>query len=256
MSTKEKKERIRVGAVSYLNTRPLVYGFEQGMMKDEIELIEEYPAKIADRLLKNEIDVGLVPVAILPALKESHIISNFCIGATGPVASVCIFSEVPIQRISRLYLDYQSRTSVALTKVLLKEYWKISPELVPAPENFTSLVGGTTAALIIGDRALKQRPVSSYIYDLGEAWIAHTGLPFVFAAWIANKKLDEDFISRFNLANAEGFKHIDEIIQANPFPWYSLHDYYTKAIDYTLDEAKRKGMELFVSKLSAPEPAR
>lgn len=251
MSTETKNERVRVGAVSYLNTRPLVYGFEQGMMKDEIELIEEYPSLLAERLLKNEIDVGLVPVAVLPALQEYHIISDFCIGSVGAVASVCIFSEVPIDRITRLYLDYQSRTSVALTKVLLSEYWKISLELIPAPENFTSLVKGSTAALIIGDRALKQRPISNFIYDLGEAWFSHTGLPFVFAAWIANKRLDPDFISRFNTANAEGFNHIDEIIRANPFPWYDLNDYYTTAIDYKLDDTKRKGMELFVSKLPA-----
>lgn len=248
--------KVRVGAVSYLNTLPLVYGFEQGMMKNAIELISDYPAKIADRLLQDDIDVGLVPVAILPALKEAHIISNFCIGCSGSVASVCIFSEVPIDKIERLYLDYQSRSSVALTRVLLNEYWKVEPELVDAPENFTSLIKGTTAALIIGDRALKQRALSTYIYDLGEAWIDHTDLPFVFAAWISNKKLDDDFITAFNQANGEGFKHLKEIIQENPFPSYDLNQYYTKNIDYRLDEKKKKGLKLFVSKLPSFELTR
>lgn len=248
--------KVRVGAVSYLNTRPLVYGFEQGIMQDAIELVSDYPARIADRLLKNEIDVGLVPVAILPLLKESHIISNFCIGCTGPVASVCIFSEVPVDKIKRLYLDYQSRSSVALTRVLLREYWNIEPELIEAPQNFTSLVKGTTAAVIIGDRALKQRAISTFIYDLGEAWIDHTGLPFVFASWISNKKLDEDFITAFNHANGEGFKHLPEIIQANPFPWYDLNEYYTRNIDYRMDEKKQKGLKLFVSKLPSFELTR
>ncbi|MEO6930159.1 MAG: menaquinone biosynthesis protein [Chitinophagaceae bacterium] len=248
--------KVRVGAVSYLNTRPLVYGFEQGMMKDVIQLVSDYPSRIADHLLNDEIDVGLVPVAILPALKESHIISNFCIGCSGPVASVCIFSEVPIEKIERLYLDYQSRSSVALTRVLLREYWKVEPELIDAPENFTNLIKGTTAALVIGDRALKQRLLSSFIYDLGEAWIAHTRLPFVFAAWISNKKLDENFITAFNHANGEGFKHIREIIGANPFPSYDLNEYYTKNIDYRFDEQKRKGLKLFVSKLPSFELTR
>lgn len=248
--------KVRAGAVSYLNTRPLVYGFEQGMMKDAIELISDYPSNIAAQLLKNEIDVGLVPVAILPMMKESHIISNFCIGCTGSVASVCIFSDVPIDKIERLYLDYQSRSSVALTRILLREYWKVEPELVNAPRNFTGLIRGTTAALVIGDRALKQRAISSFIYDLGKAWIDHTSLPFVFAAWISNKKLDEDFITAFNHANAEGFKHIPEIINANPFPWYDLNEYYSQNIDYTLDEKKKKGLKLFMSKLPSFELTR
>lgn len=248
--------KVRVGAVSYLNTRPLVYGFEQGMMHDAIELVSDYPAKIADRLLKDEIDVGLVPVAILPRLQDSYIISDFCIGCSGPVASVCIFSEVPIDRIETLYLDYQSRSSVALTRILFRDYWKIAPRVVDAPQNFTSLVKGTTAALIIGDRALKQRALSSFVYDLGEAWIDHTGLPFVFAAWISNKKLDENFIRDFNHANAEGFKNIDRIIQANPFPWYDLHEYYTKNIDYKLDEKKKQGLKTFVSRLPSFELSR
>ncbi|RYD80725.1 MAG: hypothetical protein EOP53_07625, partial [Sphingobacteriales bacterium] len=86
------EQKIRIGAVSYLNTKPLVYGFEKGLMKDEVELFFDYPAKIAAMLLNDEIDVGLIPVAVLPKLKEHHIISDYCIGASQPVASVCLFS--------------------------------------------------------------------------------------------------------------------------------------------------------------------
>ncbi len=106
-----------MGAVSYLNTKPLLYGLKHGHTIDNMELIEDYPSKIAQRLLNDEIDLGLVPVAIIPKLKEHHVISDFCIGAEGPVASVCIFSEVPIENVETILLDYQSRTSVALARI-------------------------------------------------------------------------------------------------------------------------------------------
>jgi chorismate dehydratase len=103
-------KKIKVGAVSYLNTKPLLYGVKRSGLMDKIELIEEYPAKIAQMLLDNQIDVGLVPVAIIPKLKEAYIITDFCIGAEGEVASVCLFSEVPVEEIETVILDYQSRT--------------------------------------------------------------------------------------------------------------------------------------------------
>ncbi len=116
------ERKVRVGAVSYLNTKPLIYGIEKGMIKDEAELVIDYPSKIAAMLLNDEIDVGLVPVAILPKMKEHYIISDYCIGSVGAVASVCLFSEVPLHEMKMVLLDYQSRTSVALLKVLIKEY--------------------------------------------------------------------------------------------------------------------------------------
>src|SRR5689334_3017766 len=111
-------KKVRVGAVSYLNTKPLIYGFEEGMMKDEIELVYDYPARIAAMLLQDEIDVGLVPVAIIPLLKESYIITDHCIGADGKVGSVGLFSDVPIEQVTKVLLDYQSRTSVLLVRLL------------------------------------------------------------------------------------------------------------------------------------------
>jgi chorismate dehydratase len=246
----ELNKTIKVGAVSYLNTKPLVYGFKHGHTIEGMEIIEEYPAKIASMLLNDEIDVGLVPVAIIPKLKEHHIISDYCIGAEGPVASVCIFSDVPINNVEKVLLDYQSRTSVALAKVLLKHYWKISPQLEDAKEDFREHIKGTTAGVVIGDRAFEQRKQSPFIYDLAEAWIDMTGLPFVFAAWIANKKLPEDFIKSFNEANTIGLNSIDKVICENPYDKYSLRTYYTQNISYELTDKKREGLKKFLSLLS------
>jgi chorismate dehydratase len=111
--------KIKVGAVSYLNTKPLIYGFEQGMMADEIDLVIDYPANVAKLLVENKIDIGLIPVAAIPLLMEHYIISDYCIGCDGEVASVCLFSQVPINEIETILLDYQSKTSVALLQLLL-----------------------------------------------------------------------------------------------------------------------------------------
>ncbi|MGF2411359.1 MAG: menaquinone biosynthetic enzyme MqnA/MqnD family protein [Ferruginibacter sp.] len=242
-------QKIKIGAVSYLNTKPLIYGFENGMMKEETEFIFDFPSNIAQQLLTNQIDVGLVPVAVLPTMKEYHLISDYCIGCDGAVASVCLFSDVPLQNIEKILLDYQSRTSVALLKILLKEHWKIAPELISAEKGFEQHIGGTTAGLVIGDRAFKQIPLFTFNYDLGLAWKDMTGLPFVFAAWVANKKMPADFLTSFNKATAEGMKHIDEIVARNKFDAYDLHQYYTRNITYLMDETKLKGLELFLQKL-------
>ena len=241
--------KIRVGAVSYFNTKPLIYGFEQWLLKDQVELLFDYPSNIAKALLHDEIDLGLVPVAIIPELDEYHIISDYCIGSDGAVSSVCIFSEVPIGQVKTVLLDYQSRTSVALAKILLKEFWKATPEYKNAGDHFLQEIKDTTAAVVIGDRALALGQTYPYVYDLGLAWKQYTGLPFVFAAWVSNKELPEDFISDFNRANALGLEHLDEVIQKIQFTDVDLHAYYTQFISYNLDAPKRKGLNLFLEHL-------
>ena len=243
------EQKIRVGAVSYLNTKPLVYGFEKGLLKDQIELLADYPAKIAAMLLNDEIDIGLIPVAVIPQMKEHFIISDYCIGASQAVASVCLFSNVPLQEITEVLVDYQSRTSAALLKILLKHFWKISPVLVDTSNGYQQNIKGSTAGLIIGDRALKQRRHSVYIFDLAEAWQQMTGLPFVFAAWVANKKLPDNFIADFNKASSTGLHHINEIVASLNFEEYDLHQYFTKNIDYRLDEKKKEALKLFLQYL-------
>lgn len=234
--------------MSYLNTKPLIYGFEQGMMKDELELLIDYPANIAALLLKDEIDIGLIPVAVIPTLKEHYIISDYCIGCDGEVASVCLFSDVPINEIKTVLLDYQSRTSVDLLKILLKEYWKINPDLIEGGTGYEQDIKGATAGLVIGDRAFKQRSVSPYIYDLGSAWKAMTGLPFVFAAWVSNKKMDAGFVARFNEANRAGLNRLENIVDANQNGLYDLKKYYAENVRYQLSAVYLAALDVFKQK--------
>ncbi len=240
-------EKIRTGIVNYLNTKPLIYGLEKPPLADQIELTGDYPSNIARMLISGEIDLGLIPVAAIPELPEYHIVGDYCIGTEGEIASVALFSEVPMQEIEKVYLDYQSRTSVALLLFLMKEYWGIRPELIHARgEDYRQEIKGTSAGLVIGDRALEQRKISTFIYDLGSEWKKITGLPFVFAAWVSTRPLPGDFVRLFSEANALGLQHLDEIVAANPFPLYDLRKYYTLHLSYLLDERKEEGMRRFL----------
>jgi chorismate dehydratase len=218
-------------------------------MKEDVDLIIDYPSKIASMLLEDKIDVGLVPVAIIPEMKEHYIISDYCIGSVGKVASVALFSDVPLNEIETVLLDYQSRTSVALLKILLNEYWKIKVIYKNTSGDFQSKISGTTAGLVIGDRALIQRKISPYIFDLGLEWKNFTGLPFVFAAWISNKKLDENFIYNFNESNKTGLNNLDKVVTENAFKIFDLYHYYKDCISFDLDDNKKKGLQLFLKLL-------
>ena len=240
-------KKLRVGSVSYLNAKPLIYGFEKGEMKDQLELIIDYPSAIATQLIEDRIDIGLVPVAIIPFLKEYHIISDYCIGCDGEVATVCLFSDVPVEEIKTVLLDYQSKTSVALLKILLKDHWKISPELINAGEGYEKNINGTTAGLVIGDRAFAQRTKSKFIYDLGRAWKDMTGLPFVFAAWVSNKKLDPGFLENFNKANKDSLENLEEVLLHTGPINFDIKKYFTEYIKYDLDDAKRYALEYFLT---------
>ncbi len=239
--------KIKVGAVSYLNTKPLLYGIERDKVMDAIELSLEYPAELARKLNEGAIDMALMPVAAMRGIEGARIVSDYGIAADGVVASVCIFSQVPIEEIETVYLDYQSRTSVRLAQLLLERHWKKEVVFRQASEHYIEYINGNTAGVIIGDRALKQLTNFEYIYDLAAAWKDFTGLPFVFAAWIANKDLPQEFINSFNAANKAGLKHIDDVVAENPFPYYSLKKYYTENIHYLIDDEKKKGLNLFLS---------
>ena len=242
--------------VSYFNTQPLLLGIEKADFLSKIELVKDYPAKIAEALIDGQIDIGLVPVAITPFLSHPYIVSEYCIGTRTKVASVAIFSRVPMDQIESIYLDYQSRTSVQLARILLQEFWKKDVHFLNAQEGYIQSIEGTTAGVIIGDRALANLSEFEYVYDLGEAWIEHTGLPFVFAAWMSNQPIPDEFKALFNHANAYGVEHIDEVLNQLPARThgYDMETYYTKNISYQLTDTMQQGMQLFLEKVKQLAP--
>lgn len=240
---------LRVSVVEYLNAQPLIYGLENHSISNKIYLSKDIPSECARKLLSNEVDVGLVPVAIIPALKRHKIIGNSCIGAIGKVASVLLCSQVPLHEINKVILDYHSRTSVKLVQILSKYYWKITPDFVDAKENYINEIEDTTAGVIIGNRTFHLNNNYRFIYDLSEAWYNFTKLPFVFAAWLGNNDISLELEHEFNEAINYGLQHIDEVIQQQQkiFPNYNV-DYYLKHnIQFHLDSAMQNGLELFLS---------
>jgi chorismate dehydratase len=173
---------IRLGAVSYLNTRPLVYGLEQH--PDRFTLRFDVPARCAELLHANDVDLGLIPSIEYPG-HDYRIVPGVSIASDGPVTSVAIFTKVPTDQIQSIALDTSSRTSVALLRVLGARWFEIEPRLVNMPPDLGRMVGECDAALVIGDNALFADPNAMGLekVDLGEEWIGMTGLPFVYAFW-------------------------------------------------------------------------
>jgi chorismate dehydratase len=246
-------QKIKISVVSYLNSKPFIYGLEHSALIDKIDLQLDIPSVCAQKLLDGQVDIGLIPVAVLPYLKERYIISDYCIGAVGKVASVMLYSDVPLNEIGSVLLDYQSRTSVTLVKVLAKNFWKIGPEWINAETDYENKISGTTAAVIIGDRTFGLNDKYRYVYDLAEEWQKFTGLPFVFACWTANKQLPAGFINEFNSALQKGLDSrpelIKEIGKSNKYA-VDIGVYLTQNIDYIYDTDKKKALELFLSYLT------
>ncbi len=231
----------------------MVYGLEQdSKLKGRMEISYDIPSVCAQKLKNNEIDLGLVPVAIIPEIEPHFLLEKHCIGAFKKVDTVLLLSDVPLNEIEHVFLDYQSKTSVNLCKLLFKNHWKQSVNFLDAKKEYESNIKGTKAGVIIGDRTFTLERNYQYQYDLSEAWYEHTGLPFVFAAWVANKPLDEDFISNFELAIKYGIEHISEAISASEqkkIDSLSLSNYLNNSIDYRFDEAKKKALDRFLMEL-------
>ena len=230
-----------------------MYGLENSSsLKNRIEISKDIPSKTAAKLKNKEVDLGLVPVAILPQIIDYHIVSDYCIGANGAVKSVVLLSEVPLNKIEKIYLDYHSRTSVNLCKVLCKHYWKIDVEFIDALEGFEEKIGGTTAGVVIGDRTFHLNDKFTFRFDLAEEWHHWKNLPFVFAAWVSNHPLDKSFINAFNNALEEGLVKKELAIENYPVLNIEKKDkveYLNKYIDYHLDTSKKESMNIFLNYL-------
>jgi chorismate dehydratase len=246
------KQKLKISVVSYLNSRPFIEGILLSPFQEQIELSLDIPALCAAKLLDGRVDVGLVPVAVIPLLKEYHIITDYCIGSDGAVRSVCLYSDVPLKEIRTIILDNQSRSSVALVKILCEKLWKISPDYTLAKDGYESEIGKSVAGVVIGDRTFALKNRFAYTYDLSEAWKTLTGLPFVFACWVSNKQIDPETIAVFNKALGLGLSEISRVVTSykDVFPADAdLDEYLRKNISYNLDERKRKGLKQFLELL-------
>jgi len=203
---------LRVGAVNYLNTKPLVHGLEA--LDSRLRLVLDLPSRLADRLECGELDAALVPVVELFQHEEYTIVSDACIACRGPVRSVKLYFRRPPRHVRSLALDEGSRTSVILAEILLKELAGVaSPVVEPLPIGSGLASTRADAVLLIGDRAMyPQQESFEDVWDLGEAWCRWTGLPFVFAVWAANPNCDVACLEKvLGEARDRGIVEVDRI---------------------------------------------
>ena len=179
----------RIAAVSYLNTIPFIYGIQH---EDNLraELLLAPPAGCYENYATGKADIALMPSAMIPTLKSTNIITDYCIGSSGKVRTVVLFSNTPIEQVRRVFLDAHSRTSVQLVGYLAAKHWKIAPEWYDL-QDYTQVAFAEKgdAFLLIGDKVFDHEGLFNYAYDLSEEWNKATHLPFAFAVWVARKGL-------------------------------------------------------------------
>ncbi len=246
-----KHNKLRVGAVNYLNTKPLVY--ELARLAPEAEIVFALPSRLADDLAAGQLDVALIPSIEYFQNSEYRIVSDACIACRGPVLSVKLFSRVPIERIRSLSLDEGSRTSAALVKILLRERYGLTPELARLPIGATITDTDADAVLLIGDRAIHSPPGGfAEVWDLGDQWCRWAELPFVFAMWTARSDLELGGLeAALGEARDLGVAHLEEIAAEEGAPLGlttpQCLSYLRDNLYFYLGPRERRGLELFRS---------
>ncbi|HEY0429459.1 MAG TPA: menaquinone biosynthesis protein [Pyrinomonadaceae bacterium] len=254
----------RISASSYSNTAPLIWSFLYGTTRGKYELIlDNAPARSAELLREKRVDAALVPVIEYQRIEDVLLVPEVCVGAKEKVRSVCLVTRgKSLRDVKTVSLDVSSKTSVALTKIIFREFLETEPEWKTAKPNLTEMLSGSDCALLIGDPALliadfEEAPDTEHRiqdeirkFDLAEVWKSFTGFGFVFAMWMANGEKTE--IARtidFAAARDEGLAHLGEIISNYETEITLARDDFTKYlsenISYTIDDSMRQGLSLY-----------
>lgn len=240
---------LRVGAVNYLNTKPLIEQLTD--FAPSIELSLDLPSRLADQLATGAIDVGLIPVVEFFRGSNYTFVPNVAIASRGPVLSVTLFSRVPWPDVRSVSLDEGSRTSAALTQILSRKRYGVRPRLEPLPIDAAAEEASTDAVLLIGDRAMRAcLPGHQFAYDLGQEWADWTGLPFVYALWAVRGGVElSEVESAFHRAKEFGLAHAGAIAQREApalglDPGYCRR-YLTNIIHYDLGPRELAGMNRY-----------
>ncbi|MBX3443811.1 MAG: menaquinone biosynthesis protein [Planctomyces sp.] len=242
---------VRIGAVTYLNSKPLIEGLAD--FASEASLILDYPSRLADGLARGQLDVALVPSIESVADPDYEIVSDACVAARGPVLSVKLYFRTAPARVRTLALDEGSRTSAALARLMLAERYGVHPQIEPLRLEQDTTATAADAVLLIGDRAIEP-PAESFrhVWDLGEEWLAWTGLPFVFALWVTRRG---SALGRAEAglaaARDRGLRDIHDIARRESklmrLPLETVDDYLRHRLHFTLGSAERSGLRLYLN---------
>jgi len=238
--------RIRIGAVSFLNTRPLVHGLQSG---PEYALSFDTPSNLAEKLRLGEIDVGLLPIVEHLRGVGDGFVPGIGIASNGPVRTVKLYSRVPLDSVREVAVDNRSRTSVALLRILLAERYNVLPDFFSFRADLDAMLRDHDAALVIGDDAFRDDG-APHVWDLGAAWNELAGVPFVYAVWVVRQGVDRDRVAALlHGALESGRAHLDEIAQQATAQYAQaepvLLSYLRDTLHYTLDERDAQGIETF-----------
>lgn len=244
-----ERDGVRLGAVSYLNARPLTFCLKR--LAEDFQVTVDLPSRLADGLAAARLDVALAPSIEYLRNPGYSIVSDACVSCDGPVRSVKLYSRVPVRRIGTLALDEGSRTSAAMARILLKEHFGLEPKIHLLPIGTSLEDSRADAAVLIGDRGIRTTEGRfEFVWDLGQQWSRWTGLPFVFAMWIARPGVDLEGVDEvLAAARDEGVSRLAEIARleapALGIPEAECLAYLRDNLDFELGRRQRQGFTLF-----------
>lgn len=253
---------IDVALVAYLNTRPFMDGFEAHISDQEACFHLYPPSACADALYEKKCQIALIPVGSLPRFQRLSIMPNYCLGANGPVESVFLFSQRPVEKLDTILLDPHSNTSNGLVQILMRYHWKRKVDFVMPGQKHFDMIDGNVGGVIIGDKALHVRNHYRYAYDLSGEWQKMTGLPFAFAVWAYYPgQVSAQFLQKMNDAMRWGVHHLDACAEKWAAAYkVSLQEatrYLNESLDFRFDAPKHRAVELYyktLRNLSVPAP--
>jgi len=236
----------RIALVEYLNTRPFTEGLRRAGADQTFELVLGTPAQCARRFAEGEADISLCPVGALPGVGDYRLFGDHCIGAAGPVRTVALLSRLPLEQIRRVRLDDHSRTSNQLLRILAGRHWKAEWDYYfDAEETLPD------SALMIGDKVFAAERHYPFKYDLAEAWGQLTGLPMVFAVWIARPEIGDEILEQLAAAFAQGM----DWMNTNPAELTEQEtDYLQHAISFRFGELERRAMDQYLAWAAGLKP--
>jgi chorismate dehydratase len=242
------RAKLRVGSVSFLNAKPLIYGIDSSA---GVDLALDVPSALLDGLRQGRYDVALLPVIDYQRMEGLRLLTAGGIGCNGPTLTVRIFSPIPIDQVRTLACDTDSHTSVALARVIFAETYGFVPEMIPLNRLAPGAADASTAKLLIGDKVVCEEPQGfPHQLDLGEAWKRLTGLPFVFAAWMAREGIVlGDLPGQLERAKRDGLRHVDQIVARDAVPrgWPAdiARRYLTEYLQYDIGPAQLEAIQRF-----------
>ena len=280
--------KLRISIVEFLNTAPLVWGFTDGPLRGRYDLSFTVPSLCAEALRSGQVDVAIIPAIEYQRMDGMVVLPEMAVAAKGEVRSILVLAKKPIERAKRIALDTNSRSSVALTRLLCAGFWRIAPEFVDSPPDPAAMLAEADAALVIGDPALRIRlkvdallakapgargccdsdlasdksdiPVPGvdtlFVYDVAEQWRQMTGKPCVLAIWVGRRDLiTPEVVADFMASKEYGLARIGEIAEAAALkldlPPRDLEIYLRDNIDFSLDAANLEGLELYFREAAA-----